>query len=72
MSYYDHATLMALRLGPWADPQAVEHELHRLGHMTGADIIRTPPNRFGRRLFARLWPRRKRPSANPIQRPETE
>ena len=24
MSYYDHATMMALRLGPWADDPATE------------------------------------------------
>ncbi|KGF67527.1 hypothetical protein LL06_21735 [Hoeflea sp. BAL378] len=24
MSYYDHATMMALRLGPWADDPAAE------------------------------------------------
>jgi len=70
MSYYDHATLMALKLGPWADPQAVEREFQWLGHAAGAEIISRPPTRFGRRLFARLWPRRKRPSAKPEQRPE--
>ncbi|WP_139112511.1 hypothetical protein [Hoeflea olei] len=37
MSYYDHATMMALRLGPWADPHAAHPATRQEELRPGAD-----------------------------------
>ncbi|AKI02993.1 hypothetical protein IMCC20628_04317 [Hoeflea sp. IMCC20628] len=60
MSYYDHATLMAHRLGPWADAGArqasmVDRELTRHHEMACPVVRHTAPG-----VFARLWQRLKR------------
>ncbi len=39
MSYYDHATLMALRLGPW-DPNAGEGSRRLRRHPAGSRLRR--------------------------------
>ncbi len=60
MSYYDHATLMAHRLGPWSDagvrqPGMVDRELMRHHEMAHPVVRHTTPGVFGR-----LWQQLKR------------
>ena len=66
MSYYDHAILMACRLGPWAKrtPTAIDRDIEEAAMLQqrlnpGRPAIRTAARRlFG--LFARAWNRRFR------------
>lgn len=51
MSYYDHATMIAYKLGPWATPEQKER----------AERARPRRrDRIGLLFFARLFGRRKR------------
>jgi hypothetical protein len=58
MSYYDHATMMAHKLGPWADDDRIEQaEMRtRLTRVEGAAVlpsIRTMLSKFRSTLSAR-------------------
>ncbi|MCY0148973.1 hypothetical protein OEG84_14980 [Hoeflea sp. G2-23] len=51
MSYYDHATMMALKLGPWRDPAAATrngHNPHRSGATADRTVSPASSNHFGR------------------------
>ncbi|MCC0037322.1 MAG: hypothetical protein H6887_18905 [Hoeflea sp.] len=55
MSYYDHASLMTRRLGPWADDVTLDEasrELHR-GLYAGR-LPRHPAGSMAGRLYARI------------------
>jgi len=65
MSYYDHATMMAHRLGPWADdqerhPSQGERELCQHQNKANTGAISSTPT-----AFARIWRRWTRPRINP-------
>jgi len=65
MSYYDHATMMAHRLGPWADEQESrpsQRDRKPRQHQDKANIgtMNTTPT-----IFARIWHRWTRPRVNP-------
>lgn len=64
MSYYDHATMMAHRLGPWADarvgqPTSFEREL-----LPNQDMKAACSTSKGPGLFGRMWLRMRRPPAS--------
>ena len=60
MSYYDHATMMALRLGPWADPDSERTMIEVRRRQPGTPAIR----RGVERLCAVFGFRPERPVAH--------
>ena len=67
MSYYDHATLMALRQGPWADDLAIDEAGVRSHRGLYAERLpRHPAGPMVGRLWARIRVRlRIRPKPAP-------